>query len=78
VIDPNPIAKYRAGRDITQTVLALRLGVSQHTVQAWEAGSYSPSSARMDALAKLMGTDKEHLRLELKLWRKEKGAECGL
>lgn len=47
------LKEKRVSKNITQTELAERLGVSQSAVALWENGGAMPSSDKLPALAKI-------------------------
>lgn len=55
------ITMLRKERDISQTELARRLGVSRQAVSKWEQGSSSPDTAKLIQLAEILDTEVEYL-----------------
>ena len=55
------IRRLRLGKDMTQSALADRLGVSVQAVSKWESGASDPSTSNLLALAKLYGVSAEDL-----------------
>jgi len=52
-------ARIRAG--LTQTELALRLGLTRQSVYLWEAGLRNPGSAMLPRIARALGCEIEEL-----------------
>jgi transcriptional regulator with XRE-family HTH domain len=50
-------ASARSGRQITQTEIAEKLGVTQATIGRWESGAVEPDLAMIRLLAEYLGTD---------------------
>lgn len=55
------LQRLRAERGLSQTQVAARLGVSKPTVWAWEHGKARPTSARIEALAQVLGVPRAEL-----------------
>ena len=58
------IQKYRKLNKLSQTELALIIGVSQPTIGAWELGKSSPSGEKRDLIIKLITGKKEEIKNE--------------
>ena len=60
-MSPHPIIAdlrhLRESRGVSQPTLARQLGVSQVTVQSWEAGRRNPSLDHLAAWAQILGAD---------------------
>ena len=55
------ITALRKEKNISQTELASRLGVSRQAVSKWEQGSSSPDTNKLIQLAELFDTEVEYL-----------------
>ena len=55
------ITALRKEKNISQTELATRLGVSRQAVSKWEQGSSSPDTGKLIQLAELFDTEVEFL-----------------
>ncbi|MBQ8354035.1 MAG: helix-turn-helix transcriptional regulator [Oscillospiraceae bacterium] len=55
------ITALRKEKNISQTELATRLGVSRQAVSKWEQGSSSPDTSKLIQLAELFDTEVEYL-----------------
>ena len=55
------ITALRKEKNISQTELAARLGVSRQAVSKWEQGSSSPDTGKLIQLAELFDTEVEYL-----------------
>ena len=55
------ITALRKEKNISQTELATRLGVSRQAVSKWEQGSSSPDTGKLIQLAELFDTEVEYL-----------------
>ena len=59
------IKAQRARCNMTQELVAERLGVSRQAVSKWESGASDPSTANLLALCKLFGISAEELLKEV-------------
>lgn len=57
----NRIAEAREAKGLNQSELGRLLGLTPQSVQAWEAGRSSPRGARLEMLAKALGTTVDYL-----------------
>ena len=60
------ITALRKEKNISQTELASRLGVSRQAVSKWEQGTSSPDTAKLIQLAELFDTEVEYLATGIK------------
>lgn len=51
----SPIAAARVAAGLTQADLSRRLGIGTATLQRWESGQTSPSTAKLKSLAEALG-----------------------
>ena len=55
------IKSLRKAKNITQSALAKRLGITRSSVNAWEAGVSVPSTMYVVALARIFGVSTDYL-----------------
>ena len=55
--DPAALKRARTSAGFSQTALATVLGISNHTVKAWEAGRRTPTPRNLDDAARLLGVE---------------------
>ena len=72
------VRTLRREKDMSQAELAARVGVTQRTVAAYEAGSAYPRYPRTyEALARALGTQVNYLRTEDEVFMEEVGRAYG-
>ena len=72
------VRTLRREKDMSQAELAARVGVTQRTVAAYEAGSAYPRYPRTyEALARALGTQVNYLRTEDEAFMEEVGRAYG-
>lgn len=54
-IIPAKLRELRRAAGLSTTQLAAAMDISQVTVRTWESGKYSPASAKLPRLAKVLG-----------------------
>ncbi len=69
----NPLRIWRRLAHVTQGRVAVRLGVSNKTIQNWENGSITPRAEHVERIARLMGTNPEDLRRAWSRWLRRAG-----
>lgn len=55
------IKELRERKDLTQTELAKRVGVTQSAVAKWETGGFTPSTSTLFSLADVLGVTIDQL-----------------
>lgn len=68
VIRLHPIERYRKGKGLTQTDLALAVGVNLSTVQRWESGT-EPRPKMLIKVAEALGVEPMQLLDEIVAWK---------
>lgn len=67
----NPLRLWRKAHGLRAIDVALKLGVSEQTVLAYEKGGFQPSDARFNKLAQLTETPAAVLREAWDGWRSQ-------
>ncbi|HWS43330.1 MAG TPA: helix-turn-helix transcriptional regulator [Pseudoflavonifractor sp.] len=52
---PLRVKEFRERKELTQTELAKRVGVTQSAVAKWETGGFTPSTSTLFLLADVLG-----------------------
>ncbi len=58
---PLRVKEFRERKELTQTELAKRVGVTQSAVAKWETGGFTPSTSTLFLLADVLGVTIDQL-----------------